>query len=45
MGKARAKLDGKTKEEVLNIQLHGDAAFSAQGVVYESFALGKVPKF
>ncbi|KAL4472230.1 hypothetical protein ABPG72_013863 [Tetrahymena utriculariae] len=45
MGKARAKMDEKNKAEVLNIQLHGDAAFSAQGVVYESFALGKVPKF
>ena len=29
----------------MNIQVHGDAAICAQGIVYESFCVGKVPKF
>ncbi len=29
----------------MNIQVHGDAAFSAQGIVYETLCLSKVPKF
>lgn len=29
----------------MNIQVHGDAAFCAQGIVYESLCLGKTPKF
>jgi len=45
MGKARSKQLFHGKEKVLNVQVHGDAAISAQGIVYESFCLGKVPKF
>ncbi|EGR31606.1 oxoglutarate dehydrogenase, putative [Ichthyophthirius multifiliis] len=43
MGKTKAKQD--FGNSTLNIQMHGDAAFSAQGVVYEAFSLSKVPKF
>lgn len=43
MGKTRAKMDDGAK--VLNIQIHGDAAFSGQGCVYESLTLQKLPKF
>jgi len=46
MGKTRAKQDeNKNTEKIINIQLHGDAAFAAQGVIYESFALSKTPSF
>ncbi len=45
MGKAKAKQDVKDIETVLNIQIHGDAAFSAQGVIYESFSMSKTPSF
>ena len=45
MGKARSKQTFYGKEKVLNIQVHGDAAFCAQGIAYESLLLGKVPKF
>jgi 2-oxoglutarate dehydrogenase complex dehydrogenase (E1) component-like enzyme len=48
MGKTRAKLDdfgsGDTRK-VLNIQAHGDAAFSGQGAAYESLTLCNLPKF
>ena len=33
--------DGKT-DQILPIIIHGDAAFSGQGVVYESFQMGKL---
>lgn len=39
LGKTRAKQDVKGRDKVLNIQFHGDAAFAAQGVVYENFAI------
>lgn len=48
MGKARAKIDDFGKDgfsRVLNIQAHGDAAFAAQGSVYESLSLSKLPNF
>lgn len=45
MGKARSKQHFHGKDKVLNIQVHGDAAICAQGIVYESLCLGKVPKF
>ena len=46
MGKTRAKQDDYNSfEKVLNVQLHGDAAHSGQGVVYETITLGKVPKY
>jgi len=46
MGKTRAKQDAsKNTDKVFNIQLHGDAAFAAQGVIYESFAISKTPAF
>ena len=43
MGKARAKLDDG--QSALSIQVHGDAAFSGQGCVYEALSLQKLPKF
>ena len=48
MGKTKAKQDdyGKgTWRKVLNIQGHGDAAFSGQGVAYESLTMSRLPKF
>ncbi len=45
MGKTRSKQNKFGKDKVLNLQVHGDAAISGQGIVYESFCLGKVPKF
>ena len=46
MGKTRAKQDDyNSSDKVLNVQLHGDAAHSGQGVVYESLTIGKVPKY
>ena len=46
LGKTRAKQDDYNNfDRVLNVQLHGDAAHSGQGVVYESLTIGKVPKF
>jgi len=45
MGKARSKIHLYGRDKVLNIQVHGDAAICAQGIVYESLCLGKVPKF
>lgn len=47
MGKTRAKQDdfNKNWRKVLNIQGHGDAAFSGQGAAYESLTLCKLPKF
>lgn len=46
LGKTRAKQDDYGSfDSVLNVQLHGDAAHSGQGVVYESLTVGKVPKF
>ena len=45
MGKTRSKQLQHGKEKVLNIQVHGDAAICAQGIVYESLLLGKVPKY
>lgn len=44
MGKTRSK-QLTTKKDYMNIQIHGDAAFSAQGIVYESLCLAKVPYF
>lgn len=34
MGKTRSKMINHTKDDVLNIQVHGDAAMCAQGIVY-----------
>lgn len=45
MGKSRSKQHYYGNEKVMNIQVHGDAAICAQGIVYESMCLGKVPKF
>ena len=33
------------KKKVLSVQLHGDAAFSGQGIVYESLALSNLPGY
>ena len=44
MGKARAKQDdGDSADNILNVQLHGDAAFSGQGIVFETLAMTKTP--
>ena len=47
MGKSKAKIDdfGGNEKKVLNIQTHGDAAFSGQGAAYEGLTLSKLPKF
>jgi 2-oxoglutarate dehydrogenase complex dehydrogenase (E1) component-like enzyme len=49
MGKTRAKLNDMRETDdtrkVLNIQVHGDAAFSGQGAAYESLTLCNLPKF
>ena len=51
MGKTRAKqedYDGgfeKNWGRVLNLQGHGDAAFTGQGAAYEALTLCKLPKF
>ena len=45
MGKACLKIINHTKDQVLNIQVHRDAAICAQGIVYESVLLGRVPKY
>ena len=43
MGKTRAKQDDyKSFDKAINVQVHGDAAFVAQGIVYEGMALTKV---
>ncbi|ESO00011.1 hypothetical protein HELRODRAFT_192693 [Helobdella robusta] len=41
--RARQKLNNST--EVMSILLHGDAAFSGQGVVYETFTLSDLPAY
>lgn len=46
MGKTKARQDDyKNVADTLNLQLHGDAAFAGQGVIYESFLLSKTPDF
>lgn len=46
MGKTRAKQDEiEDINKILNLQLHGDAAFAGQGVIYESFAISRAPSF
>ena len=46
LGKTKAKQDDLgSQDKVLNIQLHGDAAHAGQGVIYESLAIGKMPKY
>lgn len=45
MGKTRSKQHIYGKDKVINVQVHGDAAFSAQGIVYESFCLNNTPNF
>ena len=51
MGKTRAKQDDypggfeKNQGRVLNLQGHGDAAFTGQGAAYEALTLCKLPKF
>ena len=44
MGKSKAKIDDNlgNKSSVLNIQVHGDAAFSGQGAAYEALTLCKL---
>ena len=46
MGKTKAKQDDtQDTSKTFNVQLHGDAAFAGQGIVYESFTLSRVPYF
>jgi 2-oxoglutarate dehydrogenase complex dehydrogenase (E1) component-like enzyme len=45
MGKTRSKQLLHGREKVLNVQVHGDAAVCAQGIVMESLCLGKTPNF
>ena len=47
MGKTRAKQSDISDkgDKVFNIQVHGDAAFAGQGIVYECFAMSKVPYY
>jgi 2-oxoglutarate dehydrogenase complex dehydrogenase (E1) component-like enzyme len=42
LGKARSKMDqvrDKTGDRVLTVLIHGDAAFSGQGVIYEGLQM------
>ena len=45
MGKARSKQQIYGKDKVLSIQVHGDAAVCAQGIVSETLCLSKTPNF
>eukprot|EP00123_Amoebidium_parasiticum_P016198 comp23327_c1_seq1/m.38418 comp23327_c1_seq1/g.38418 ORF comp23327_c1_seq1/g.38418 comp23327_c1_seq1/m.38418 type:complete len:1020 (-) comp23327_c1_seq1:250-3309(-) len=48
VGKVRAEqfLQGDTeRKKVMGLLLHGDAAFSGQGIVYETFNLGDLPNY
>lgn len=45
MGKTRSKQQLYGKEKVLNVQVHGDAAICAQGIVLETLCLAKTPNF
>lgn len=47
-GSVRARQFGRQDEDhnqVIPVQIHGDAAFSGQGVVMETFSLSQVPGF
>ena len=47
-GKTRAEqfyLGDKTGDKVMSIIMHGDAAFSGQGLVYETFHLSELPDY
>ncbi len=44
-GYSRGLIDQKTSAGILPIIFHGDAAFSGQGVVYESFQLSKLKPY
>ncbi len=41
-GQARAKQEVSGKKEIIPILVHGDAALSGQGVVYETLQMGKL---
>ena len=47
-GKTRAKQtysNDVERKQTMSIQIHGDAAFSGQGVVYETMQLSGVPSY
>jgi 2-oxoglutarate dehydrogenase E1 component len=47
-GKARAKqfyANDTDRNKVLSLQLHGDAAFSGQGIVYEIMQMSGLPSY
>lgn len=47
-GKTRAKqyyMNDTTRKKTMSLQLHGDAAFAGQGVVYETFQLSGVSDY
>uniref|UniRef100_A0A0G4FH86 2-oxoglutarate dehydrogenase, mitochondrial n=1 Tax=Chromera velia CCMP2878 TaxID=1169474 RepID=A0A0G4FH86_9ALVE len=48
VGQARAQqyyAGDKTRERVLPVTLHGDAAFAGQGVVYETAQMSRIPNY
>lgn len=47
-GKAHAKqfqMNDVNRSKVLSLQLHGDAAFAGQGVVYETMQMSGLPSY
>lgn len=45
LGKAYSKQQLHGKDSVINVQVHGDAAVCAQGIVFETQCLAKTPNF
>lgn len=45
MGKAHSKQQLYGNDKVLNVQVHGDAAVCAQGIVFQTLCLAKTPNF
>lgn len=46
MGKTKAKQDDhKNNSKSINVQVHGDAAFAGQGIIYEALTLARLPSF
>ena len=45
MGKVKSKQQIYGKDKVLNVQVHGDSAVCAQGIILESLCLAKTPNY
>jgi 2-oxoglutarate dehydrogenase E1 component len=45
MGKTHSKQQFYGLDKVVNVQVHGDAAICAQGIVFETLCLAKTPNF